>query len=591
VLYAETTQGKVFAVDGKTGAIKWTYNPGYGPSLRRGVAVGEGKVFTAMAGLRVMALDQNTGKVIWERQLSDETGIRSLKAAITYYDGMIYVGGGDGSRGVGLAMNASTGETVWKFYGPAGPGEFGNDTWEGDTWKTGGGSPWMSPAIDPELGLVYWTFGNARSGSAVDGSTRGGQNLFANSIVAMDAKTGKRVWHFQSIHHDIWDMDNVMTPVLIDLQIDGQLKKDVVYGSKTGMLYILDRATGEPLTPIDEKPVPQAPYQKSWPTQPYPRGDALVPLCPPTSGPGMAPPNYKTGCLFTPHTDEIIVTTPGTGGGNAWSPLSFSPRTGLVYVPIGIGDTARSLPDGGIGFRPLGQIRAGKIVAFNPVTHKIAWQKEMPWALAHGDGILTTQSDLMFIGQPDGLILGMDLKDGRELWKFQTGAGANTTPITYEVEGEQYIAILAGGTNLVYDSQQGDHLWAFKLGGQVAPAAAPPALSVRQPITAAAVEGSVVNNTVNIARNWTNGALGAAEATTQRSMAPQNLRVPVGTTVTFLNPLGNNTPHCATQFFEGLFNTGPLQPGQSFSYTFKQPGEYFYNDCTSPRTTGKVTVY
>jgi glucose dehydrogenase/DNA uptake protein ComE-like DNA-binding protein/plastocyanin len=590
-LYVETTQGRVFAVNGKTGEIKWTFDPGYGTQLRRGVAVGGGKVFTNMAGHRVVALDQATGKLIWEKQLLDEGPIGTLRSAVTYYDGMIYFGSCDGPRDVGIAMDANTGNIVWKFHAAPAPGEFGHDTWgEGDAWQTGGAAPWMHPAIDPELGLVYWTFGNARGGGAVDGSTRPGQNLFADSLIAFDAKTGRRVWYFQSVHHDIWDMDNVMAPLLIDIKIGGKTRKAIVYGSKTGMFYILDRTNGTPLTPIDERPVPQEPLQKTWPTQPYPEGDALVPTCPTTTGAGQPPPNFKVGCLFTPHLYQLVVQTPGTGGGADWSAMSYDPRTHLIYTGAGIVSTAHSLSDHGVFFRPLGEQRSGKIVAFDPATHKIVWQRDEKWALAHGNGVLTTAGDVMFVGQPDGFLLGLDIKDGHELWRFQTGAGVHSSPISYEIDGEQYIAVFAGGSRIPYNSPRGDNLWAFKLGGRVAQAATPTPPSSRQPIDAAAVDGAAAKNTVYLARAWREGSPGNVESTLPNSMAPQNMRVPVGTTVTFLNPSGNTTAHCATQFYEGLFDSGPLQPGQSFAFTFTRPGEYFYNDCTSPGTTGKVVV-
>ena len=292
VLFIETAQGRVHAVDGKTGAVKWSYNPGRGGQTRRGVAVGGGKVYTLTTGNYVIALDQNTGQVVWERQHNGYGNI--AKVAVVYHDNMLYVGTNDGNRGAGLALRADNGDLVWHFFGAAAPGTIGGDTWEGETYLTGGATPWIHPAVDPELNLVYWTFGNARAGSSQNGSTRGGQNLFANSIVAMDAKTGVYKWHFQSVHHDIWDMDNVMAPVLADITVAGQPKKAVVYGSKTGMYYILDRRDGTPLLGIDEKPVPVDPRQKSWPTQPWPRGGSFIPTCPTTEGPARAVPNFKT---------------------------------------------------------------------------------------------------------------------------------------------------------------------------------------------------------------------------------------------------------------------------------------------------------
>src|SRR4051794_29211138 len=289
VLYVQTAQQNVFAVDGRTGATKWKTNVGSEQTNMRGVGLGEGLVFTTSGANVVYALDQETGAVVWQRELlipgegdpgCDPTngqcgGNRGgLAGAIVYWDGLIYVGtegSTAGARGRAYALNARTGEVAWTFWGPPGPGEYGNDTWEGDTWKTGGVVCWIHPAIDPELGLVYWTFGNPYP--RTNGSTRGGTNLFANCLVAIDAKTGKRRWHFQSVHHDIWDFDNVMAPVLADVQIGHRKRKVVVYGSKTGMYYILDRATGKPVHGMTERPVPQEPRQKTWPTQPFPGGE------------------------------------------------------------------------------------------------------------------------------------------------------------------------------------------------------------------------------------------------------------------------------------------------------------------------------
>ena len=236
----------------------------------------EGKVFSTSGANIVYALDQKTGAVVWKTQLLTEDPARAtpepcdpangqcggttgtLAGAVVYWDGLIYVGmqgSTAGARGRAYALDAATGEIAWTFWAVPGPGQFGDDTWEGDSWKTGGAVCWIHPAIDPELGPVYWTFGNPYP--RTDGSTRGGDNLFANSLVALDAKTGKRRWHFQSVHHDIWDYDNVMSPVLIDLRIDGRLRKVLVYGSKVGMYYILDRTDGKPVQGIEERPVPQ----------------------------------------------------------------------------------------------------------------------------------------------------------------------------------------------------------------------------------------------------------------------------------------------------------------------------------------------
>jgi len=393
-------------------------------------------------------------------------------------------------------------------------------------------------------------------------------------------------------------MDGVMAPVLADLPVAGKTRKIIIYGSKTGMFYVFDRATGEPITPIVETPVPQQPLQKTWPTQPMAQGDALLPLCVnDKNGPDQVPPNYQYGCLFTPHLDFPVVQAPGTGGGMDWSAISYSPKTRLIYVGIEIVNVAHIQHDTGLGvsvstgFRPLGEKRSGKIVAFNPATHKIAWERDNVWGLSHGNGFLGTASGVMFVGQQDGTLLALDMADGKELWRSQTGSGVHSSPATYEVDGQQYVAVLAGGARVPYSSPQGDDLWGYKLGGTVPQAVAPPPPSSRQPIIAPPVEGGAVNNTVQIARMWAGNQVGDVESNQQNAMAPQSLSVPAGTTVTFTNPAGNSQPHCVTQFYEGLFASPPLKPGASFTYTFTKPGEYYYNDCTSPPTTGRVIVY
>ncbi len=601
VLYIESALGNVHAVDGATGMTKWVYRQTRGTLTRRGVAVGQGMVFTHGNGSWIIALDQQTGQVVWEKQI---TGFGNMeKVAVTYLDGRLYCGTHDGDRGAGLALDASNGDVIWHFWGAPGPGELGNDTWEGESWQTGGATPWLHPAIDPELRLVYWAFGNARGArSSQDGSERGGLNLFSSSIVAMDLDTGEYRWHFQSIHHGIWDMDNTMAPVLADVRIHGRMRKLVVYGSKCGMYYILDRQDGSAPLGIDERPVPQEPRQKTWPTQPFPRQGAWTettvvdqPLGTAIPGdPNRAVPNYVQGSLYDPHWDIPILSIPGHGGGADWSHQSFSHSTKLMYTGFGYVAAAHSLTEASNGLRPPGEYQTGGIVAVDPSTNRVRWKKQLPYSLAHGNGILTTASDLLFIGQPDGNLLGLDARTGRELWRFQTGAAISSSPIMYEVDGQQYLAVYAGGTGIPYgdSAPRGDFLWAFKIGGTVSPAPTPPPPVVRRPVSGGPVEGSAVNNTVVIGRTYNpaTGQIGATESMAVNAMAPTHLRVPVGTTVTFTNHAGNANNRGATQFFEGLFNVR-LDPGQSFTYTFGNKGEYFFNDPFSPRSTGKVEVY
>jgi PQQ-dependent dehydrogenase (methanol/ethanol family) len=601
VLYIESAFGNVIAVDGASGATKWRYDQTRGSLTRRGVAVSPTLVYTHGNGNWLIALDRETGAVVWEKQILGYGNME--KVAITYHDGMLHIGTHDGQRGAALAVTADTGDLVWHFWGAPGPGEFGNDTWEGESWQSGGATPWIHPAVDPELGLVYWTFGNARgSRSSQDGSQRGGMNLFANSIVAMDMRTGQYRWHFQSIHHDIWDMDNVMAPVLVDVRIRGRMRNLVVYGSKSGMYFILDRRDGTAPLGIDERPVPQEPRQKTWPTQPFPRQGPWTeirvvdqPLGTSIPGdPNRAVPNYVQGGLYDPHWDIPILSIPGHGGGADWNHQSFSHSTRLVYTGFGYVAAAHSLTESSNGLRPPGEYMTGGIVAVDPSTNRVRWKKRMPYSLAHGNGILTTGSDLLFIGQPDGNLLCLDAENGHELWRFQTGAAISSSPIMYEVDGEQYLAVYAGGTGIPYgdSAPRGDYLWAFKIGGGVSPAPTPPPPVVRRPVSGGPVEGAVVTNTVVLARtyNAATGQVGTTESTAVNAMAPTHMRVPVGTTVTFVNPADNVNVHGATQFFEGLFDQR-LNPGESFTYTFLAKGEFFFNDSFSPRPTGKIEVY
>ncbi|RYE41993.1 MAG: dehydrogenase [Hyphomicrobiales bacterium] len=610
VLYIESALGNVIAVDGKTGATKWKWTTPYGGITRRGAAVAKdlGLVYTVAAGNRLVALKKDTGEVAWIKQYptatTDAGYLGSVqKVAIVYHNGRLHIGTNDGNRGAAFSANASTGEVISVFWGVPGPGEVGYDTWGGaEEQHRTGATPWIHPAIDPELNLVYWTFGNVRGGSSQDGSKRPGLNLFANSIVALDLTTGKYKWHFQSVHHDIWDMDNVMSPVLANVKIGGQDRKVVIYGSKTGMYYILDRKDGSAPLGIDELPVKQDARQATWPTQPFPRQGPWTEMCVVDQplgtaipgDPNRAVPNYVKGCLFDPHWDVPILSMPGHGGGANWNHQSFSPKTGLVYTGMGYVGAAHSLTESSNGLRPPGVYVTGAVVAVDPSTNLVRWKKPMPYSLAHGNGILSTATNLLFIGQPDGNLLALDADSGNELWRFQTGASISASPVTYEIDGEQYIAVYAGGTSIPYsDAPRGDFLWAFKVGGTVAPAPTPTPPVVRRPVSGSAVEGNALPtpNTVFLARvQTTANAPGATESTAVNAMTPTWMRVPVNTTVTFTNPATNANEHCATQFFEGLFNF-KLAPGQSAKHLFDKPGEYFYNDCHSPRPTGKIVVY
>jgi PQQ-dependent dehydrogenase (methanol/ethanol family) len=605
VLYVQTTQQNVLAVDGKTGAIRWKTSVGSAATSTnmRGVALGQGMVFSTSGANIAYALDQATGHIVWQSPLLTEPlgGLRpgTLAAAVVYFDGLIYVGmqgSTVGARGRGYALDAATGSIVWTFWSCPGPGEYGNDTWAGDSWQSGGAVSWVHPAVDPDLGLIYWTFGNPYP--RTDGSSRAGTNLFANSLVALDAKTGVRRWHFQSVHHDLWDCDNAMAPLLLDLLINGKARKVVVYGSKAGMFYILDRVTGDPVHGVEERPVPQDPRQITWPTQPFPAGESFVPQQFPSDADATRPvPFYPHGAIFTPAWDRATIIFPGAIGGGNWAYDSFSPDTGYVYVGYSLVDTAYSNADGGRvnTARPAGEYLAGGLAAVDPRTNTVVWRKPDRWWLSIGTGILATAGRLLFQGRPDGTLVAMDDTTGEQMWSWQCGAGVNTNPISYEVDGEQYIAVFAGGAwePVGPATPYGDSLWAFKLDGTVAQAAAPAPPPNRNPITAVPVTGAAAHNTVTLGQTWntsTSAPSGTENTVAQNAMAPQVLSIPVGTTVTFTNPASNANAHGAASFFEYEFDTEVLMPGQSYTHTFHAAGEYFYNDPIFPQNTGKIVV-
>lgn len=670
VIYVDTPSGGVIAVDGKTGATKWKWQPTEfsATSTRRGVSVGDGKVYTLASGNRVVALNKDTGEQVWVVQPTgpNNTSLGNIaKVATLYHDGMVYVNSNDGNRGSAFALKASDGSYVWSFYGGPEPGQMFTDvngqTFDaGASWGppqpdgsscalVGGAAPWIHGSLDPALGMIYVTYGNARGcRSSQDGELRPGENLFSNSVVALDLKTGEYKWHYQSIRRDTWDMDNTHSPLLADVRIGGKKQRALYYGSKSGHLFVLDRANGKPLLPVAEKPMVRDARQGNPATQPFPSRllpDCLVwePLSPDNipGNPWRAVPNYngyqadtngnlvytepnyldadkahlsypseygadhRQGCMYDPHWDQPVLSTTSQNGGPDWSSYSYNPRTGLIYVPYGVNPVAHWRGASSNGQRAMGQYQTGGVVAVEAATNQVRWDRNMGTDMSHGQGPLSTASNLLFVGQVDGNFLAMDAATGDELWRFQTGSGINAGPITYTIDGEQYVAIFAaGGTNPYGNSvTRGDALWAFKVGGTYVTASGssegptPAPLAIRRPVSGSAVEGSTVDNTILLGRNSRSDSESARDSVSSSGMNPTHLRVPVGTKVTFLNPGAETFPnfpnlkeHCATQYFEGLFNPR-LNPGQRYEHTFDREGEYFFNDCTDPRPTGKIEVY
>jgi PQQ-dependent dehydrogenase (methanol/ethanol family) len=600
-LYIQTSQGDVFAVDGATGQVIWEYRSGLA-GTERGVAVGAGRVFAALGHEHVVALNQQTGALIWQTQVGTPGQDTSANGSSTpwtlYFNGLVYVGtengGGAGMRGHLYALHASNGTVAWSFAGTAGPGQPGHSTWKGTSWMLGGGDVWMAPAVDAQLGMIYVAVANPEP--RVSGAARAGTDLYTNSLVALNATTGKLDWYFQSVHHDLWDYDDTMTPLIASVRYPSGTQQVVIYGSKTGWLYYLNAKTGKPALPVRATAVPQLASQATSPTQPIPAGQSLVPTCPQRTGPTRPIPDYHSGCEFTPYLNSPVLVTPGGDGGANWALMSLDPKTGLLYVPAAEVDFAYSdgLPYGQPTFyEPLGEFRGGVLDAVNPQTNKIAWQVTTPYGLSNGDGILTTSAGLLFEGAPNGILSARNPVNGTVLWSWQTGTGIATTPVTYTANGVQYVAIFAGG-NTSYNSS-GDSLWAFKLDGTVRPAKAPAPIPARVSIGGATIAGHTVNDTVVMGRTWdtkTNSPSPAENLASEVAMAPSIMTVPAGTTVTFTNPSGNLKSHCAESFFDpASFKIGPIAPGHSGSYRFVTPGDYYYNDCAGfPWNTGEIIV-
>jgi len=589
IMYVVTGNEDVFALNAKTGEIQWERWSGIDQKIstvccgwvNRGLAMGEGMLFLGQFDANVVALDIKTGKEVWRTPIEVWQDGYGITSAPLYYDGIVYSGitGGEfGVRGRLTALDAKTGKILWRWYTLPGPGEFGSDTWPTGTDHAmrGGATIWNTPALDPQLGLVYFATGNC--GPDYDGSMREGDNLFCASIVAIKAKTGEYAWHFQEVHHDIWDYDAASPVALFDTVVNGQPRKGIAQAGRTGWVYMLDRTNGKPLIGIEERPVPQEPRQKTAETQPFPIGDAIVPQCAqPLDG------YEKAGCIFEAFWEEPVLIQPSGGGGTNWAPMSYNPDTGSFYVVATVrtsafgryGDTFKKglRYVGGTQSAPIGSPMSGTFTAVGGNTNKMVWQNKTPYRIGNGGGSTATAGGLVFHGEPDGNILAYDAKTGAELWKFQTGFGAEAPPVVYEVDGDQYIAIAAGGNQLT-GSAYGDAVWSFSLKGQVNPLWPPP-----PPSNVAGPTGPISDGVDKV-------DMGARNV--EYSYFPSRTRVKPGTKVTFTN--FGDIPHTATAVKDAKWDTGALAKGESKEITFSDPGIYYYICTPHPWMYGQVIV-
>jgi len=494
VMYISTGNDDVFALDAATGKHLWTYHS-HIPVKKittvccgfsnRGVAIGGGKVFIAQIPGQLVALDQTTGGVLWVRWNTRWQEGGTLTSAPLYYDGKVYIGvsGAEmGVRGAVTAYNADTGRRVWRFYTCPVYGEVGGGTWSGNEWQHCGASVWSTPSVDTQRNLIYFGVGNPDPWAS-----RGpGDNLFTDSFVALDADTGALRWWYQTVHHDLWDMDLTSPTILWDTMMKGRLRHGISAPSKTGWVYILDRTNGKPLLGIPEKKVPQEHSQFTSPTQPHPVGDAFADQCAhkvdytrangkPLKAPDGKP--YKIGCIFSPYNSkQFVAYAPGTEGGVDWQPSSYNPKTHYQYLCGYNGSSAvEAFPKGqlppwvagqsffGVNFGygvatgfgvakdpDQGGTRGGYLTAIDVTTNKIAWTVRMRALGDCYDGTMTTAGGLVFVGHDNTTnptYSAYDARTGKNLWNYRTNTrvGISASGITYEANGKQYVAVLQGG--------------------------------------------------------------------------------------------------------------------------------------------------
>jgi alcohol dehydrogenase (cytochrome c) len=445
VLYFSVQEGHAYAVDGKTGRELWHYHYQMERDIKlccgtinRGLAVLGGRVFMETPDAHVVALDIRNGRLLWKTQMADyRAGYGATAAPLVVKDKVIVgVAGGEfGIRGFVDAYDAATGKRAWRFYSIPARGEPGGDTWLGESWTRGGGATWMTGTYDPALNLIYWPIGNP--GPDLYGKERIGDNLFTNSVVALDADTGTRKWHFQFTPHDTHDWDANETPMLLDLRWRGVPRKLLVQANRNGFFYILDRVTGEFL---DAKPFARQTWAKGIDRKGRP-----------IEHPDVEP---------TPEGNRLC---PGLAGATNWMAPSYNPQTGLFYLPVREQcDVYFSSPPEYVEGKPYwgGTTRGvtdekewGELKALHPLSVETAWKfryHRAPWA-----GTLSTSGGLLFAGDEDGYLIAFDARTGKLLWRFYTGNRLVTSPITYLADGRQYVAMPSGGVLITFSVPSG----------------------------------------------------------------------------------------------------------------------------------------
>jgi alcohol dehydrogenase (cytochrome c) len=458
IMYTVQAPNDLLALDAVTGRTFWMYS--YRPSqdsrpccgrVNRGVAILGDTLFMGTIDGHVVAVDARNGRPIWDVAVAKpEAGYAFTHAPLVVKDKVIVgtAGGEFGIRGFLAAFDAKTGKEIWRFYTIPGPGEAGHESWSGDSWKRGGGSVWVTGSYDPDLNLTYWGIGNA--GPDYNGDVRLGDNLYTSSVVALDADTGKLKWHYQFSPHDEFDYDAVQVPVLGDITWNGGPRKVMMFANRNGFFYVLDRGTGQFLL---GKPFVRVNWADGFDDNGRPR-----------RVPGQVP------------TEQGTLIYPGNQGGTNWYNPSFSPRTGLFYIPTWVnyssiyvkrpaefaegrgfnGGTVRNTVPQGLRVGPVGYRTEdegyGAVRAIDPRTGDLKWEYKMTEFTQAG--ILTTASDLVFTGGNEGYFFALNARTGALLWKSTVGGQVASGPMTYAVGGRQYVAVAAGSSLFAFALRQ-----------------------------------------------------------------------------------------------------------------------------------------
>jgi len=449
VMYLTQPPNDVIALDAATGRVFWTYNYRLAPGTRvccgnvnRGLAILGDTLFMGTVDARLIAIDAKSGHVRWSVKVGDHnTGYAITVAPLAIKDKVIIgtAGGEYGIRGFIAAYDAATGKEAWSFNTVPGPGEAGHETWSGDSWKNGAGSIWVTGSYDPGLNLTYWGIGNP--GPDYNADNRVGDNLYTDSVVALDPNSGALKWHFQFTPHDELDYDAVQIPVLADMDWQGRPRKVMLWANRNGFYYALDRTTGQFLL--------GKPFVKvTWASGLDDKGR-------PIKIPGMVP------------TAAGTVIYPGVQGGTNFYSPSYSPRTQLFYIPAWVdystnytkfpiqyeagqrytGGTPRNTQGGGGRgqvYTPGDDDNYSAVRAIDPRTGDRKWEFKTSGVTL--SGLLTTASDLLFTGSRDGYFFALDARSGVMLWKSTVGGPTAASPITYESAGKQYVAIASGNS-------------------------------------------------------------------------------------------------------------------------------------------------